>query len=363
MRAVVHETPGLIDIRSFTVFGINSKPNSKNPIGRFGTGLKYAVAVLCREGCEVTVWIGENPHVFFTKTKVFRDKEFAQLYMRRRRGITAKWMATELPYTTEYGKDWQVWMALRELHSNTLDEGGKSYAQLIDDPNPDGFPGQTRIVVTGQKYEEAFDKLFEVFMPNASGGHLTQVVPQPSKVVYFRGLRAMDLKEPSVLTYNINESMVLTEDRTIKEPYSAEYYAKRAVMGSTDKALITKVLTADDDKWESKFTYYETDSATDEFKSLAANVGRKSAAQFGMYHVRAAQAKSSPVDWRQQIITAINTQDRETIGQVVTTFADELTELLRDSLTEKGSDREPEVDTVSYYDPKSLDEVGDDIPF
>ena len=55
---IVHSTPGLIDLRAFTTFGVNSKPNSKNPIGYFGTGLKYAVAVLARHKCPVTVWIG-----------------------------------------------------------------------------------------------------------------------------------------------------------------------------------------------------------------------------------------------------------------------------------------------------------------
>ena len=30
----------------------------------------------------------------------------------------------QLPFTTELGKNWEVWQAYRELHSNTLDESG-----------------------------------------------------------------------------------------------------------------------------------------------------------------------------------------------------------------------------------------------
>ena len=47
-RAVAFRTPGLIPIEAFTSTGVNVKIHD-NPIGHFGTGLKYAVAVLLRE--------------------------------------------------------------------------------------------------------------------------------------------------------------------------------------------------------------------------------------------------------------------------------------------------------------------------
>lgn len=37
-RVVVFKTPGHIPLEAFTTFGINSKPNSLNPIGFFGSG-------------------------------------------------------------------------------------------------------------------------------------------------------------------------------------------------------------------------------------------------------------------------------------------------------------------------------------
>ena len=123
---IIHETIGLIDSRAFTTFGINAKPSTNSPIGYFGTGLKYAIAVLVREGLKVTVWIGTEPHEFYCEPSNFRGKDFSLIRMRRQRGVTRKWMATDLPFTTELGKNWKLWMALRELHSNTLDENGFS---------------------------------------------------------------------------------------------------------------------------------------------------------------------------------------------------------------------------------------------
>ena len=82
MRHVVFKTPGLIDIRAFTVMGLSSKPNSDSPIGKFGTGLKMAIAVLVRNGIPVTLWIGRTKYTFRKKRIKFRGEEtFEQILM------------------------------------------------------------------------------------------------------------------------------------------------------------------------------------------------------------------------------------------------------------------------------------------
>lgn len=49
MSVVQFRTPGLIPLEAFDTMGISAKVGD-HPIGRFGTGLKYAVAVILREG-------------------------------------------------------------------------------------------------------------------------------------------------------------------------------------------------------------------------------------------------------------------------------------------------------------------------
>src|SRR4051812_45010022 len=135
-RAVVFKNDGVIPIEAFTQFGINDKPATDNPIGFFGTGLKYAVAVLVREGFTVEVWRGINKYTFYSKTKKFRTKDFDMIRMKiEKRSTLASFFKpsyVELPYSTEYGKTWQLWQVFRELYSNVLDENGTAF--VIDSP-------------------------------------------------------------------------------------------------------------------------------------------------------------------------------------------------------------------------------------
>ena len=77
MQQVVFKTQGSLDLRAVTTFGINSKPNSQSPIGFFGTGLKYAIAVLVRSGAGITIISDGKKHTFNLIQDTFRDKEFA----------------------------------------------------------------------------------------------------------------------------------------------------------------------------------------------------------------------------------------------------------------------------------------------
>ena len=58
-RTIIFENPGEIDPVAIITFGINVK-ESDHPIGFFGTGLKYALAILLREGQPITIQSGER---------------------------------------------------------------------------------------------------------------------------------------------------------------------------------------------------------------------------------------------------------------------------------------------------------------
>ena len=66
---------GTIDPRSITTFGVNSKEGG-NPIGFFGTGLKYAIAVLLRLGHEVTLYSDAKKYVFGVEETKIRNDQF-----------------------------------------------------------------------------------------------------------------------------------------------------------------------------------------------------------------------------------------------------------------------------------------------
>tara|TARA_R110000787_G_scaffold631_4_gene2336 strand:- start:164 stop:427 length:264 start_codon:yes stop_codon:yes gene_type:complete len=84
---LIFQNDGVLPIEGFTTFGMSAKPGSTNPIGKFGTGLKNAVAIILRLGGSITVWRGDLEYVFYTRSEDFRGKSFDKVRMKRRRAL------------------------------------------------------------------------------------------------------------------------------------------------------------------------------------------------------------------------------------------------------------------------------------
>ena len=112
---VIFSNPGLIDLRAITTFGVSSKEND-SAIGFFGTGFKYALAILLRERQDITILRGKTKKYKFShKTQTVRVDKFDFIYMNEQ----------ALNFTTDLGKTWKLWQAYRELYCNCVDEYGK----------------------------------------------------------------------------------------------------------------------------------------------------------------------------------------------------------------------------------------------
>lgn len=105
---IVFQNKGLIDLRALKTFGVSVK-DCPGAIGYFGTGLKYAVAILLREGCEVTLYRGRKAYKFTATSRKIRDQEFAIVSIN----------GEEMGFTTALGKDWELW-----VNDNHRDRGG-----------------------------------------------------------------------------------------------------------------------------------------------------------------------------------------------------------------------------------------------
>lgn len=57
---VIFETPGNLDIQAIAT----------SPIGFFGTWLKYAIAVLLREGCQISIFTNKTLYRFSIKRPI-----------------------------------------------------------------------------------------------------------------------------------------------------------------------------------------------------------------------------------------------------------------------------------------------------
>jgi hypothetical protein len=327
MRAVAFRTPGLIPIEAFTTTGVNVKIVD-NPIGFFGTGLKYVVAVLARHGIRLRVFIGGVEYEFYSKPKKFRGVEFQWIMMKKRRSVTGRWGARELSYTTEYGKNWELWQVLRELESNTRDERGASEHWQFATELVRCADDESVIVVESDEFAEVYNtQLRQVFLDETrdlrSEGPLLRIYNRPSKHLYYRGLRVYDLEIPSKYTYNIISKHELTEDRTLKYVYSARSVIARHLVTSTDRELIREIATAGPNHFEDKIDFdfvYETPSkefmdVIRELKYTRANFGRGFSTYFGRYDTqesaRDRRARLPIVDQWQEWLRISNPFDEE----------------------------------------------------
>lgn len=247
---IIFENAGLIDMGAVTTMGACVK-EGRNPIGFFGTGLKYAIAVCLRHECSVTLYRGTGRvYKFSAVEKKIRGKKFDVVHMNGK----------PLGYTTELGKHWQLWMAFRELWCNAVDEGGLA----VDTTGPNtkevmARPHKTKIVVEGKEFDWAYQdrNQFIIERDRAPWVELrgVQVFKEPSKYLFYRGIRAYELTRPSMFTYNIVDHQELTEDRTLRWYFSAENKVRNAIMDSPHTELIEAILLAPKEDWEAKFDF------------------------------------------------------------------------------------------------------------
>lgn len=228
---IVFQNRGEIDPRSITTFGVSSK-ETETAIGFFGTGLKYAIAILLREGCHITIYSGEKKLEFSARRDKIRVDEFEVVTMNRRR----------LGFTTELGKTWEMWQAFRELYCNCLDESGHAWET---DEDVTGEAGLTTIVVKGAPFKQVWDQRSDVILegePLLSHADV-DVHSGRCEFVYYRGVRAYKLGSPSAFTYNLKRKADLSEDRSIKYQWDIDVAVKRVWVECDDARLVKRIVT------------------------------------------------------------------------------------------------------------------------
>ena len=94
-QTVFFSNDGEMDILGATIMGVHVKEGS-NPIGHFGTGLKFAIATLLRTGHAVKIYVGEKLYNFDVEKVNIRGKDFDVVCM----------TCVRLGFTTDTGKNW-----------------------------------------------------------------------------------------------------------------------------------------------------------------------------------------------------------------------------------------------------------------
>jgi|SRR3990167_4583534 len=241
---VIFENKGEIDPLLITTFGVNVK-DGDSPIGFFGTGLKYALAILMRHDCGVIIQSGAAEFTFGKKNVTLRGKEFEFVTMN----------GEPLNFTTEVGKTWDLWMAYREMYCNSQDEGGAVYESVA---SPDPQNSLTRVIVSGSAFIEIARKHGDYFLTSDPWIKTPRVnIHQgESRGCYYRNVMVGKLSaRPTMFTYNNNSSVDLTEDRTMKHPFIVSHRIASTVIESENAAYIRACVTAGDNYHEGELDY------------------------------------------------------------------------------------------------------------
>ena len=238
--SIIFTNQGEIDIRAVTTFGVSVK-NDNSAIGMFGTGLKYAIAIILRHGGTITIFGGVNKYSFNTAKETIRDKEFDIIYMNE----------VPLSFTTEQGKTWEMWQAVREILCNCMDEQGD---HGVCDEVVTGEDGITKIIVTCPEFEQSYNTRSD-FMLLPENRKL--VISTPKLDVYFgetctlfyKGVKVHTSGKPFKFTYNFKENLDLTEDRTLKYAGYTESYLLPRLLAYLDKDEVINALISCGNKY------------------------------------------------------------------------------------------------------------------
>lgn len=233
-----------MDPQAYQLMGASVK-TGENPIGFFGTGLKYAIAVFLRKGCQVTLWRGLERVDFTARESQFRSVTFPVIHANE----------TALAFTTDYGKKWEPWQAMRELWCNALDEQG-----WVEPGQLAPQEGHTTIWVAGDVMDTAWEERHKVFLKPShdwieSNG--IRIDLRPANHLYLRGLRVYDFQNSALMTYDYHKPLELSEDRLAKYDFIWKNGIAKAIISCDSPSIINALFRAQRGTMEFELPIFE----------------------------------------------------------------------------------------------------------
>lgn len=229
---------GEIDVNAFRLLGASSKENDDSKIGFFGSGLKYAMAVLLRNNIEFKIFSGTKEIKVGLRKTSMRGDEYEV--------ITINKSPTSM--TTRMGKDWKVWYAIREVYSNCLDElNGK----VGINNEAIGKTGETVIYIEMNEEIKAIwdnkEKYFSMFRKHSyefEGNKVFEPLDRKNLIVYRKGILVYEQKVEDVcFDYDLKE-LAINESRVISSHYELHNKMVNFLRSSTDIRLVSRMIEA-----------------------------------------------------------------------------------------------------------------------
>ena len=255
MKYIKISNTGEIDLKAFTLMGASTKDGDDSKIGFFGSGLKYAMAVLLRHAIHFKIYSGLKEIVIKTKREKFRDKIFNMLIIGGRR--------TSL--TVEMGKTWIPWFCIREIYCNALDEGS-AVIDYVDDIVPEENATQFYV-----EYHPDLDILMNNWdnyfsknrPPLISGSYGRILNGGDNLIIYRRGVQAYTSSQNCLFNYDLI-NLNINESRVLDNIWDVKYSLAKLISKIADKKMIQNILDNLAGSWEEQLQW----GASNEFNDL-----------------------------------------------------------------------------------------------
>lgn len=257
MKYLKITSQGEIEPAALSLMGASTKRGDSEKIGMFGSGNKFALAYLMRSNLEPTIYSGVTQIEIGVEETEFRGDSFGV--------ITIDGSPTSL--TTSMGKDWDCWMAIREIFANALDEGEASISLADEATGDEGYT--SFYIAVNDDVSEFHDNLPAYFSqyresPLLKTDSADVFRSRETGIVYRKGIRVMDVMHKSIFDYDLF-NIDITEDRTVKYNWQVHEAIFKAISALDTPQLINEYLSkvSDTQYYENKPYSYANISLMD----------------------------------------------------------------------------------------------------
>lgn len=238
------QNDGEIDLNGLHLLGVSTK-RGEDKIGFFGSGNKYAIALLLRKNIPFKIFSGKNEVKITTEPIIFRNQLFEQILIN----------GEKTSLTTAMGPDWETWFAIREIYCNAKDEGGAKI-EVSQDTIPS--KNKTTIFISLTKKLSRFFRDINQYILvnkepkisiNTEYGNIDIYEGGKEFICYRKGIRIYP-KNKNRCLYNYNFSNIdINESRTYKYEHQIKEQIASALTNCTNREIILDYLH----NWEGSF--------------------------------------------------------------------------------------------------------------
>jgi hypothetical protein len=225
---------GEVLVEALTLVGASTKRGNDNLIGMFGSGNKYALAYLLRNGIEPIIYSGNNRINIGVRDIDMRGETFGIITINGR----------DTSITTGMGHHWELWMAIREIYANAIDEGFL-FMDLVDIIEPNENETHFYIPVNDHisdfifNIDDYFSKGKKVLFEGENGKILKK---HSSKArIYRRGILVWESHHSSCFDYDLY-NVPINEDRRVNYEWYIWEEMYKLLASCNNEGIIRQVL-------------------------------------------------------------------------------------------------------------------------